>query len=98
MQQDSEQPNEQILNEDTYIYVIRVDMNDGTAIHPVLISEAEPDSQQMLDEAVEYFTELYRNRGIVSIDYAEDIYFAGVTDTKNIVDWKTFRSRIPNLR
>ena len=80
-----------------WVYVIRIDMKDGTVLHPVSISKAEQDWSGQLDDAVEYFSQAYKDHGIVSIEYAENIYFAGVVDTENIRDWKTFRSIVLGL-
>jgi hypothetical protein len=83
--------------QDSYVYVIRVDFKDGTAEHPVFISRSEPDWESQLDDAVEFFTKLHRDSGIVSVDYAKDIYLAGVNTPETIVDWSTYRRRIVGL-
>lgn len=78
-----------------WVYVIRIDKSDGTALHPVAISRAEPDWEQQLDEATEYFSSTYRGRGVVNVEYAANVHAAGVNDTESIVGWKAFLARVP---
>jgi hypothetical protein len=76
-----------------YVYVIRVDFHDGTARHPVMIYRGEPGWETDLEEAIAYFTHLHRGKGVVSIDYARNIYDAGVNDIESIEEWKKFKAR-----
>jgi len=75
----------------THVYVIRIDLCDGTALHPVMVYQSSPDWQTLLEEAVEYFANLYRGKGIVNIDYARNVYHAGVNDVENIMEWADFK-------
>lgn len=77
----------------SHVYVIRIDFDDGTARHPVVISQGARDWELDLQEAADYFTNLHRGKGIVSIDYARNIFDAGVNDVENILEWKEFKAR-----
>ena len=79
--------------EKPHVYVIRIDLCDGTALHPVMVHQSGPDWQRHLEEAVEYFANLYRGKGVVHIDYARNVYHAGVNDVENIMEWADFKRR-----
>lgn len=79
--------------EQSHVYVIRIDLYDGTALHPVMIYRNSSDWKTQLEEAVQYFANLYREKGLVSIDYARSVYDAGVNDLENLAEWADFKTK-----
>lgn len=87
----AEPENKQASGGKPWIYVLRVNLNDGTARYLVMISQGEPGWEQQLDEAEEYFSQLYGGKGYLTVHYAADPYSAGVNDVQSLVTWKEFK-------
>lgn len=77
----------------SYVYVIRVGFRDGKSRYPVMIYENDEDHMKQVEEAQDYFCKIYKDKGIITIHYAGNVYEAGVNDVENLLEWKTFKKK-----
>jgi hypothetical protein len=80
------------------IYVIRVDLDDGTSVFPALIVREGPSWEIELDEAEAHYGALYAGRGILSIEYARNLRSMPVPNAATLRSWREIKRELERTR
>jgi len=76
------------------IYVIRVDLDDGTSVFPAMVVREGPTWEADLDEAEAHFREVYRDRGLLSLEYAKRLSEMPVPNAASLRTWQEIRAEL----